>query len=222
MHGSLWEVSCWDRCSGAPERWEDRSTRFEVLPPRCPHCGGHIRPGVVWFGESLDPEVLDRCDTAQLRHLRHDRHLVGRLPGRVPRARSQAARRVHGGGQFQRRHRHRTSSISRYGPRQSSRSPLPNNDCPPDSDGASVCPAATSPDRRVTRRERRRMSDHRTERRGIGCGVFVILAGPGCSRSAPAGSHSTPTGCCRQRWWRSAPAWSTGQRRTADEAGLGC
>ena len=22
-------------------------------PPRCGHCGGRIRPGVVWFGESL-------------------------------------------------------------------------------------------------------------------------------------------------------------------------
>lgn len=24
-----------------------------VEPPRCPHCNGRIRPGVVWFGEDL-------------------------------------------------------------------------------------------------------------------------------------------------------------------------
>ena len=30
------------------------------MPPRCPHCGGLARPGVVWFGESIDPALLDR------------------------------------------------------------------------------------------------------------------------------------------------------------------
>lgn len=64
MHGSLWEVSCWSRCLGSPVRWEDRRTEFEELPPCCPHCGGLIRPGVVWFGEPLDPDVLGRCDAA--------------------------------------------------------------------------------------------------------------------------------------------------------------
>ncbi len=64
MHGSLWEVSCCNRCAGSPTRWEDRRTEFDELPPRCPHCRGLIRPGVVWFGESLDPEVLRRCDAA--------------------------------------------------------------------------------------------------------------------------------------------------------------
>jgi NAD-dependent deacetylase len=28
------------------------------MPPRCPHCGGLARPGVVWFGEPIDPDVL--------------------------------------------------------------------------------------------------------------------------------------------------------------------
>ena len=40
-----------------------------LAPPRCPHCGGYIRPGVVWFGETL-PEAawckaeaaVDACD----------------------------------------------------------------------------------------------------------------------------------------------------------------
>ena len=31
------------------------------MPPTCRHCGGPLRPGVVWFGESLDADVVDAC-----------------------------------------------------------------------------------------------------------------------------------------------------------------
>lgn len=58
FHGSLWDVSCWNRCRGAPSRWRDDTVLFEELPPRCPHCGGWVRPGVVWFGEPIDADVL--------------------------------------------------------------------------------------------------------------------------------------------------------------------
>jgi NAD-dependent deacetylase len=58
FHGSIWELSCWDRCENAPERWRDDTAPFPELPPRCPHCGGLTRPGVVWFGEAIDPEIL--------------------------------------------------------------------------------------------------------------------------------------------------------------------
>jgi NAD-dependent deacetylase len=34
------------------------------LPPRCPHCGGHARPAIVWFGESLDAEDVRQADSA--------------------------------------------------------------------------------------------------------------------------------------------------------------
>jgi NAD-dependent deacetylase len=27
--------------------------------PRCPECGALMRPGVVWFGEQLDPSKID-------------------------------------------------------------------------------------------------------------------------------------------------------------------
>ena len=64
MHGSIWEVLCWSRCDAALARWEDRTTHWEELPPRCPRCGGVIRPGVVWFGEALDADVLTRCEAA--------------------------------------------------------------------------------------------------------------------------------------------------------------
>jgi NAD-dependent deacetylase len=58
FHGSIWELSCWDRCRAAPRRWRDGTAPFPELPPRCPHCGGLARPGVVWFGEPIDPEVM--------------------------------------------------------------------------------------------------------------------------------------------------------------------
>ncbi|NWG14566.1 MAG: NAD-dependent deacylase [Acidobacteria bacterium] len=64
FHGSIWEVLCWERCSSSPPRWIDRTVPFPVIPPSCPHCGGLIRPGVVWFGEMIDPEVLERSAEA--------------------------------------------------------------------------------------------------------------------------------------------------------------
>lgn len=30
-------------------------------PPSCPHCGGPVRPGVVWFGETIPEEALTRA-----------------------------------------------------------------------------------------------------------------------------------------------------------------
>jgi len=37
-----------------------------VEPPHCRHCGGYLRPGVVWFGERLPPEAW-RCAEAAAR-----------------------------------------------------------------------------------------------------------------------------------------------------------
>ena len=62
FHGSIWTLRCWDEC-GRPD-WEDRTVPIDPLPPRCPDCGGLARPGVVWFGESIDPQVLRACDAA--------------------------------------------------------------------------------------------------------------------------------------------------------------
>ena len=61
MHGSIWDVSCWNGCDAAPPRWRDETVPFTELPPACAHCGGPLRPGVVWFGEPLDPEVVGAC-----------------------------------------------------------------------------------------------------------------------------------------------------------------
>ncbi|MBE9529324.1 MAG: NAD-dependent deacylase [Proteobacteria bacterium] len=52
MHGSIWQV----RCTGCAIENVEREA-FETLPPVCA-CGALLRPGVVWFGESLDPGVV--------------------------------------------------------------------------------------------------------------------------------------------------------------------
>lgn len=57
FHGSIWELACWSGCSPAG-RWRDESALSD-LPPPCPQCGGWARPGVVWFGEPIEPLVLE-------------------------------------------------------------------------------------------------------------------------------------------------------------------
>ena len=59
FHGSIWELSCWRSCGASPGRWRDDTTPLPAIPPPCPHCGGLARPGVVWFGEAIDPAVLE-------------------------------------------------------------------------------------------------------------------------------------------------------------------
>jgi NAD-dependent protein deacetylase/lipoamidase len=58
FHGSIWEVLCWNNCKASPPRWLDEAVPFAAIPPPCPHCGGIVRPGVVWFGEGIDPDVM--------------------------------------------------------------------------------------------------------------------------------------------------------------------
>jgi NAD-dependent deacetylase len=63
FHGSLWEVGCWSGCAEMPRRWRDARVPFPEMPPRC-RCGGLLRPGVVWFGEPIDPGVHARAVAA--------------------------------------------------------------------------------------------------------------------------------------------------------------
>jgi NAD-dependent deacetylase len=61
FHGSIWQLRCASACASGRGPWEDLRVPLPVLPPPCPHCGGPARPGVVWFGEAIDPDVLARC-----------------------------------------------------------------------------------------------------------------------------------------------------------------
>jgi NAD-dependent deacetylase len=64
LHGSIWDLTCWDHCAGSPGVWRDETVPLAVLPPACPNCGGVARPGVVWFGEPLAPGDLDAASRA--------------------------------------------------------------------------------------------------------------------------------------------------------------
>ena len=61
LHGSLHAPRCFDcgECPAMPLAMPDEPEGGRRLPPpRCPACGGPLRPGVVWFGESLPAEAL--------------------------------------------------------------------------------------------------------------------------------------------------------------------
>ena len=71
LHGSLFAPRCFACAKSArPELMENIPDEPEdgrrVEPPRCEHCNGKLRPGVVWFGESL-PRAEFRNATAAAR-----------------------------------------------------------------------------------------------------------------------------------------------------------
>jgi NAD-dependent deacetylase len=64
LHGSIWDVGCWRDCGRLPRRWRDDRVPLTPLPPVCDRCGGPLRPGVVWFGESLDTADIEAANDA--------------------------------------------------------------------------------------------------------------------------------------------------------------
>ncbi len=67
LHGSLHEPLCFE-CENPyvfseaiPEAPEEGRL---LPPPHCPYCNGYIRPGVVWFGESLPMLKWKRAELA--------------------------------------------------------------------------------------------------------------------------------------------------------------
>ena len=60
FHGSIWQIRCVAGCAASGGGWRDETVPLPHLPVSCPHCGGLARPGVVWFGEGIDPAVGDR------------------------------------------------------------------------------------------------------------------------------------------------------------------
>lgn len=59
LHGSIFQPRCFD-CSAAyafPSALH-MEVEKKIQPPSCEHCGGNVRPGVVWFGEALPEKAL--------------------------------------------------------------------------------------------------------------------------------------------------------------------
>lgn len=56
LHGNIWRV----RCTSCHRVVENRTVPL-LEPPVCSSCGGMLRPHVMWFGEALDPAILERA-----------------------------------------------------------------------------------------------------------------------------------------------------------------
>ncbi len=61
IHGSLWR----NRCTGCGLEREDLSLEYAELPTS-PCCGVRERPAIVWFGERLPTNVLERAIAAAM------------------------------------------------------------------------------------------------------------------------------------------------------------
>ncbi len=60
IHGNIWRVKCMN-CD-----YHGQLDAPASGVPSCPLCNGNLRPDVVWFGESLDRDLLNSVD-AELR-----------------------------------------------------------------------------------------------------------------------------------------------------------
>lgn len=54
VHGNLWALKCIS-CD-----YHGRLNQPATGIPSCPHCNAHLRPNVVWFGESLEPVIMSK------------------------------------------------------------------------------------------------------------------------------------------------------------------
>jgi NAD-dependent deacetylase len=59
LHGNLRRNKCFEENRVITE-WADTGE----TPPRCPECGGMLRPDVVWFGETLPRDALNAAAEA--------------------------------------------------------------------------------------------------------------------------------------------------------------
>ncbi|MFW2331606.1 MAG: SIR2 family NAD-dependent protein deacylase, partial [Nitrospinota bacterium] len=54
LHGNIWQGRCLN-CKAKI----NLSNKLKKLPPRCSFCAGMLRPDIVWFGESLDHNIMN-------------------------------------------------------------------------------------------------------------------------------------------------------------------
>ena len=57
LHGNILR----NRCLSCGRIIESETLEFSEGIPRCPYCGGMLRPDVVWFGEMLPEEALQKA-----------------------------------------------------------------------------------------------------------------------------------------------------------------
>jgi len=59
LHGNIHRSRCFDE-DIVIDKWAET----DEVPPRCPNCGGMLRPDVVWFGEALSGESYSMAKEA--------------------------------------------------------------------------------------------------------------------------------------------------------------
>lgn len=64
LHGSLLAARCFACARPFPLSMPPPEARLRLPPPRCEHCNGLVRPGVVWFGEDLSVSVVREVEAA--------------------------------------------------------------------------------------------------------------------------------------------------------------
>ncbi len=57
LHGNIYR----NKCVECNYRFEEEIDIDPDNIPTCPKCGGKIRPDVVWFGEMLDPHIINKA-----------------------------------------------------------------------------------------------------------------------------------------------------------------
>lgn len=66
LHGTIEKSYCTKCGEGFTFDWTKELVDRDVVP-MCPHCGGLVKPYIVFYGENLDSELLYKADSAFLR-----------------------------------------------------------------------------------------------------------------------------------------------------------
>lgn len=56
LHGDILTAKC-TSCNYEHKIWEPP----KIIPPKCPRCRSIMRPGVIWFGETIPQDIINRA-----------------------------------------------------------------------------------------------------------------------------------------------------------------